>query len=132
MQIDIYYGDITRTESLEHYLDDKIETSLGDFLRNDKGAHVTMRVQQDRHRTVNRKPHYTVEILLKISWSKSLIKVVKSGDNFKRAVVQAVAAARTQMAKVSSLKLDRRRREPALHRQLANEQTAIDEWFQTF
>lgn len=114
MQTDIYYRDITRTENLESYLMEKVEKILGEFLKYDSDARVTVRVETDRHRTEMRKPNYSCEILVKTSWMKRVIKVQKTDPNFKTCVAKCTAALKVILSKQSSLKQQHRRRDRAL------------------
>lgn len=114
MQTDIYYRDITRTENLESYLMERVEKVLGEFLKYDSDARVTVRVETDRHRTEMRKPNYACEILVKTSWMKRVIKVQKTDPNFKTCVAKCVAALKVILSKQSSLKQQHRRHDRAL------------------
>ncbi|WP_347358713.1 HPF/RaiA family ribosome-associated protein [Bdellovibrio sp.] len=114
MQTDIYYRDITKTENLEAYLMETVENAVGDFFKYDSGAHLTVRVETDRHRSQTRKPSYLCEVILKPSRSKSVIKIVKSDENFKRCVAKTVAALKVVLSKRSSRKSQHRRNDPML------------------
>ncbi|WP_413558924.1 HPF/RaiA family ribosome-associated protein [Bdellovibrio sp. HCB209] len=115
MQTDIYYRDITRTENLESYLLEKVEGSIEDFFKYDSAAHLTVRVVTERHRTQSRKPSYSCEVILKPSHSKSVIKVVKSDESFKRAVMQTVDSLKSILRRRSSKKAMHRRHDPMLN-----------------
>lgn len=110
MQTDIYYRDITKTENLEAYLMERVEGTVEEFLKYDSGAHVTVRVETDRHRSLNRKPSYLCEVIVKPSYSKKIIKVLKTDGNFQSCVSKAVSALRTLLVKQSGKKVQRRRR----------------------
>ena len=126
MQTDIYYRDITKTENLDEYLLGKVEGAISEFLKYDSGAHVTVRVEQDRHRSQTRKPSYMCEVIVKPSRSKSIIKVVKTDENFKSCVAKSVGALKAILAKKSSIKSEHRRHDPVLDQQM-DQQAAIDQ-----
>ena len=128
MQTDIYYRDITKTENLDGYLLEKVESSIGEFLKHDSGAHLTVRVEQDRHRSQTRKPSYMCEVLLKSSRSKSVIKVVKTDENFKSCVAKSVGALKAILAKKSSIKSEHRRHDPVLDQQAAIDAATSEDW----
>ena len=128
MQTDIYYRDITKTENLEAFLLDRVETSISEFLKYDSDAHVTVRVEQDRHRSQTRKPSYMCEIILKTSRSKNVIKVQKTDESFKTSVTKSVAALKARLAKYSSIKSEHRRRDPVLDQQYVPASENTDEW----
>lgn len=115
MQTDIYYRDITKTENLESYLLETVERAVEDFFKYDSGAHLTVRVETDRHRSQTRKPSYLCEVILKPSRSKTVIKVVKRDENFKRCVAKTVSALKVVLSKRSSRKAQHRRNDPMLN-----------------
>ncbi len=114
MQTDIYYRDITKTDNLESFLLEKVEGSIEEFLKYDSGAHLTVRVATDRHRTHTRKPSYTCEVILKPTRMRTVIKVQKSDENFKTCVAKTVSALRSLLAKRSSIKSQHRRHDPMI------------------
>lgn len=114
MQTEIYYRDITRTDALEALLLEKVQGAVDDFLKYDRGAHLTVRVDTDRRRADARKPNFTCEVILKPSHS-SVIKVKKTDENFNRCVAQTVAALKAIVRKNASRRLSsRRRRKPTV------------------
>lgn len=104
MQTDIHYRDVTRTENLEDYLLEKVEGSCEEIFKYDSGAHLTVRVEEERHRTERRKPSYTCEVILKPSYLRKVFKVRKSDANFRRCVARTVNALKVILSKESSLK----------------------------
>ncbi|WP_374075970.1 HPF/RaiA family ribosome-associated protein [Bdellovibrio bacteriovorus] len=114
MQTDIYYRDITKTENLEAYLMEKVEGAVEEFFKYDSGAHLTVRVETDRHRSQTRKPSYTCEVILKPSRLRTVIKVRKNDENFKRCVAKTISALKVIMSKRSSLKSQHHRHDPML------------------
>lgn len=114
MQTDIYYRDITRTENLEAYLLEKVEGGIEDFFKSDGDAHLTVRVESDRRRSQSRKPSYICEVILKPSHERTVIKVRKTDENFKKCVAKTVAALKVILAKRSGLKSQHGRHDPAL------------------
>jgi ribosome-associated translation inhibitor RaiA len=115
MQTDIYYRDITRTENLEAYLLEKVEGSIEDFFKYDSAAHLTVRVETDRHRTHARKPSYTCEVILKPTHTKGVIKVAKSDDSFKKAVMKTVESLKSVLRRRSDKKSMHRKYDPMLN-----------------
>ena len=115
MQTDIYYRDITRTENLEAYLLEKVEGACGDFFKYDSAAHLTVRVETDRHRTHARKPNYICEVILKPTRSKGVIKISKSDESFKRAVMKTVDTLKSVLRRRSSRKNQHHRNDPMLN-----------------
>ncbi|WP_413943554.1 HPF/RaiA family ribosome-associated protein [Bdellovibrio sp. HCB-162] len=115
MQTDIYYRDITKTENLEAYLLEKVEGAIEDFFKYDSGAHLTVRVESDRHRTSTRKPSYICEVILKPSRMRTVIKVRKTDENFKACVAKTVSALKVILSKRSSKKAQHHRRDPMLN-----------------
>lgn len=114
MQTDIYYRDITKTENLEAYLLERVEGAIEEFFKYDSDAHLTVRVETDRHRSQTRKPSYTCEIILKPSRQKTVIKVRKRDENFKSCVAKSVAALKAIMSKRSSRKAQHHRTDPMI------------------
>lgn len=117
MQTDIYYRDITKTENLEAYLLEKVEGAIEEFFKYDSDAHLTVRVETDRHRSQTRAPSYTCEVILKPSRMRTVIKVRKSDENFKKSVAKTVAALKVILSKRSSRKAQHRRHDPMLEYQ---------------
>lgn len=115
MQTDIYYRDITKTENLEAYLLEKVEGAIEEFFKYDSGAHLTVRVETDRHRSQTRKPSYICEVILKPSRIRTVIKVRKNDENFKRCVAKTVSALKVILSKNSSRKAQHHRHDPMLN-----------------
>ncbi|MNJ91304.1 Sigma 54 modulation protein / S30EA ribosomal protein [compost metagenome] len=114
MQTDIYYRDITKSDNLEAYLLEKIEGAVEAFFKYDSGAHLTVRVDTDRHRKGNRKPSYICEVVLKPMRTREVIKVSKSDDDFHTAVNKTVAAVKKILRRRSSMKSQHHRRDPMI------------------
>ncbi|MEN0058512.1 MAG: HPF/RaiA family ribosome-associated protein [Bdellovibrio sp.] len=114
MQTDIYYRDITKTDNLEAYLLERVEGAVEEFFKYDSGAHLTVRVETDRHRSQNRKPSYNCEVILKPSRMRTVIKVHKSDENFKRCVAKTVSALKVILSKYSSKRSQHGRHDPLL------------------
>ncbi|MGZ3771211.1 MAG: HPF/RaiA family ribosome-associated protein [Bdellovibrio sp.] len=114
MQTDIYYRDITKTENLEAYLLEKVEGAVEEFFKFDSGAHLTVRVETERHRSHTRKPNYTCEVILKPSRMRQVIKVRKTDEHFKRCVTTTVNALKVILSKYSSRKARHNRHDPIL------------------
>lgn len=111
MQTEIYYGDISRTENLENFLRETVEAVAEEFLRNDRGAHLTVRVETPKPRTENRHPIYTCEVILKTSSGRNVIIVKKMDYSFKTAVAKVVSALKGGLAKRSDIRTTRRKKE---------------------
>ena len=114
MQTDIYYRDITKSDNLEDYLLEKVEGAVELFFKYDSDAHLTVRVETDRHRTNTRKPSYTCEVLLKPGHTAPLIKVRKTDERFKTCVAKTVAALKSQLERRSSKKAQHHRSDPMI------------------
>ncbi len=82
MQTKIVIRDFKSWENLQVYLQTTIEDSIQPFLKQFPKTEVQVRVEQDRHRSANRKPHFKCSVLLKLTRSKPLIHVERSGDHF--------------------------------------------------
>ncbi|MBV2169480.1 MAG: HPF/RaiA family ribosome-associated protein [Bdellovibrio sp.] len=124
MQTDIFYRDITKTENLEAYLLEKVEGAISEFFKYDSDAHLTVRVETDRHRSQTRKPSYMCEVILKPSHMRTVIKVHKSDENFKKCVAKTVSALKIILSKRSSKKSKHRRNDPVLNRPAPTEEWA--------
>lgn len=115
MQTDIYYRDITKSEYLENYLLENVEGVAEGFFKWDRDAHLTVRVETDRHRKHTRKASYTCEVILKPMRSKRIIKVRKSDENFKVCVAKTTAALKSILSRNSSWKQMHHRTDPMLN-----------------
>ena len=82
MQTKIVIRDFETTENLQVYLQTKIEDCILPFLKQYPKSEVQVKVEEDRHRSINRKPHFKCSVLLKITSSKPLIQIERSGDHF--------------------------------------------------
>lgn len=114
MKTNIYYRDITRTENLEEYLLEKTQGAVENFLKYDAEAHLTVRVDTDRHRTDARKPSFQCEVILKPTRTRGVIKVRKSGANFHEVVASTTEALKKILRRRSSKKSDHNRHDPVL------------------
>lgn len=123
MQTDIYYRDITKTENLEAYLLDKVESSVEDFFKYDRDAHLTVRVECDRRRSQSRKPSYICEVILKPSHHRNVIKVRKTDEDFKKCVARTVSALKVILSKRSTFKAQHRRHDPILDHEMPTEES---------
>ncbi len=119
MKTDIYYRDITRTENLEDYLLEKTQGAVENFLKYDANAHLTVRVDTDRHRTDARKPSFQCEVILKPTRSRGVIKVRKSGKNFHAVVAETAEALKKILRRRSSIKAEHNRHDPVLEWEVA-------------
>jgi ribosome-associated translation inhibitor RaiA len=111
MQTDIYYRDITKSEHLENYLMDKVEGAIENFLKYERDAHLTVRVDKARERKGTRGPLYKCEVVLKPVHSRSIIKVSKQDEDFATCVNKTVVALKKILSRRSSIKAEHRRRD---------------------
>lgn len=82
MQTKIVIRDFETTEDLQNYLQTKIEESIAPFLKNFEDSSLFVRVQEDRHRTEDRKPHFQCDVRLTIPGAHMTVTVRKDGDHF--------------------------------------------------
>lgn len=94
MQIDIYYRNIERSESLESFILEKINSALDEGMRVQEGTFLTVRVEKERERMDNRKPNFSCEILLKPANRRSVTKIRKVDEDFHKAVHHAALSLR--------------------------------------
>lgn len=105
MQIDIYYRNIERSESLESFILEKINSVLDEGVTEHEGTFLTVRVEKERERMDSRKPNFSCEIVLKPANRRSVTKIRKVDEEFHRAVHQAALSLRG----VTSRKRDMRK-----------------------
>ncbi len=91
MQTKIVIRDFENTENLNQYLQTKIEQTITPFLKQYPNSEVQVKVAEDRHRSLNRRPHFECTVLLKIKNSKPLIQVQRSSDHFYTCVDEVCA-----------------------------------------
>ncbi len=96
----------THTKSTNQFLKDVTAELVGAYLKNDRDIHLRVTVDEDRHRSQGRKPHFVCEIQLKCASSKRYWKVHKASDDFHSAVLEASHAMRTVLQKRSSRRHD--------------------------
>lgn len=82
MQTKVVIRDFETTENLQTYLQSKIEESIAPFMKNFDDSNLFVRVQEDRHRTGVRKPHFQCDVRLTIPGAHLTITVRKEGDQF--------------------------------------------------
>jgi ribosomal subunit interface protein len=104
MQIDIFFRDLGRTETLENYLTEKVQAAAESFMKDDANAHITVRVSTERHRTDSRKPSFSCELILKPTHQKRTYKTIKHDEDFYTAVNGAVAALKNTLGRRSGRK----------------------------
>lgn len=127
MQTDIYYRDITRTEALEDFLNTRIGLIAEKFLKSDEQAHLTVRLETERHRTQNRKPSFTCEVLLKPTHTRGLIKIKKTNDDFFTCVSETCEALKKVLKHRSSRLADHHKWDPMLNVHSASSTTTIED-----
>lgn len=113
MKTNLYYRDITRTENLESYLLSQAENEVEPFIKDDSEAHLTIRVESERHRSLTKKPVFNCELLLKTTSDKKVFKVRKGDENFYNSVVQSIEALKQMLRKRSEMKSKHGRRHAA-------------------
>ena len=111
MNTTVFFRDIGKTEALENYLQEKVESATEDFMKYDAETMLTVRVESERRRTENRRPAFVCELILKPSHQKGTLKVRKNGEDFHTAVNDATAALRTILRRRSTRKSQHRRHE---------------------
>lgn len=99
MQTKIVIRDFERTQELENYLQTKIEESIAPFLKNFENSFVYVKVQEDRHRTLGRKPHFQCQVRLKIPGTKTMMTVNRDGDHFYDCVQKVTDTLREMVSK---------------------------------
>ncbi|OFZ32055.1 MAG: hypothetical protein A2622_12560 [Bdellovibrionales bacterium RIFCSPHIGHO2_01_FULL_40_29] len=112
MQTKIVIRDFERTENLEDYLQGKIEDSIYPFLQQFPDSQVQVTVNEDRHRSSTRKPHFECTVLLNMNHPKSVIRVHRSSDHFYTCVQEVTetltGVLRRKHRQLSSLQARRR------------------------
>lgn len=104
MKTDIIYRDISRTDGLEEYILSHTQEFIENFFQDDEDAHLTVRIETDRHRADSRKPHYACELILKPTHIKKVYKVQKTDNSFKKCVAKSMAALRLIVRKTHDRK----------------------------
>jgi ribosomal subunit interface protein len=127
MQTDIHYRDITRTDYLEAYLLGKIEGVVEKFMTHDADAHLTVRVETERHRTQNRRPVFICEVILKPTHSKRVVKVRKTNDDFYACVADTADALKKILQRSASRKAAMRRRSDGFESTFRNDSEETEE-----
>ena len=97
MKTQVTIKDFERTEGLENFLRDKFESCISQFYTRHDNTQLSVRAQEDRHRTANRKPSFLCEVNLKMPNSKLLFHVKRTGKNFYDCVEQVSSALREIM-----------------------------------
>ena len=82
MQTKIVIRDFENTETLNSYLQSRIEDTLSPFLQQFPKSEIQVRVQEDRHRSITRKPHFECTVLIKLNHVTPVIQVHRTGDHF--------------------------------------------------
>lgn len=111
MRIQTLFRNLGKSEALDAFVEDKILTNIEQFLKYEPDANVAVRIDLDRHRSQNRKPSFTCEVIVKSPRSKQTIKVAKIGEDFHSAVSEAAAALKSIMGRRSGKKSQHRRHE---------------------
>ena len=71
MKTQLIIRDFKRTEGLENFLKTRIEECVSQFFTRTENAQLSVKAQEERHRTENRKPSFLLEEWRcePISWS---------------------------------------------------------------
>lgn len=97
MKTQVTVRDFTRTEGLENFLITKLEDCVSQFFSRHDNAQLTIKAQEERHRTTNRKPTFSCEVHLKMPGSKTYFQVRRTGANFHECVEGVSNALREMM-----------------------------------
>lgn len=111
MRTEIIFQDVRRSDYVEDFITKKVENMTGKLVQPDNDIHVTVRLQQDRHRTQVRHPLYHCEVTLKSGMSSKTYKTLRQDRNVFRAIVACMTALKTMLSKNHDrMRNDRRRR----------------------
>jgi ribosome-associated translation inhibitor RaiA len=104
MRAEFFTKGFEKTESMDEFLQKETLDLVDSFMRNERDVHLRVTVDEDCHRSQNRKPHFTCEIVLKSAASKKVFKSHRASHDFRTAVYEAAHA----MKRILMKKSDRR------------------------
>jgi hypothetical protein len=111
MRTDILFKDFKRSEYIENFVTEKIDSIVERLVAPDNDTHVTVRLEKSRERTDQRRPHFQCEIIVKSGMSSKIYKTVKNDRNIFRSIVCSFDSMKTLLGKTHDrLRHDRRRR----------------------
>ena len=99
MKTQLVIRDFKRTEGLENFLKSRIEECVSQFFSRTENAQLSVKAQEERHRTATRKPSFLLEVRLKLPGSKLMYHVKRTGENFNDCVEKVSNALREVMRK---------------------------------
>lgn len=97
MKTQVTIRDFQRTEGLENFIKSKIEDCVSQFFTRTENAQLSVKAQEERHRTLTRKPSFLCEVHLKMPGSKTFFHVKRTGENFYQCVENVSNALREIM-----------------------------------
>ena len=110
MRTEIFFKDIRRSEYIENFINDKIETPTDKLVHPDSDLHAMVRVEENRQRTSNRHPAFRCEITLMSGVTTRPLVIVKQDRNIFRAIVSSFDTLKVVLSKTHErLRHDRRR-----------------------
>lgn len=110
MRTEIFFKDIRRSEYIENFINDKIETLTDKLVQPDSDLHVIVRVEEDKQRTHNRHPAFRCEVTVKSGGIAKPLVIVKQDRNLFRAIVATFGTLKVLLGKTHDrLRHDRRR-----------------------
>jgi ribosome-associated translation inhibitor RaiA len=110
MRNELYLKDIRRTEGIENFVNEKVQTLTDKLVQGDSDLHVDVRIAKERQRVGSRKPSYICEVLVKSGMSSKMFKVIRHDNSLMRAVVNSFDALKHVLGKAHDrLRHDRRR-----------------------
>lgn len=113
MRNEIIFKDIHRSEYIENFVNEKIETLAEKIRQFDSDMHLSVRLQEDRQGTPLRHPIFHCEVSVKSGVNENPYVVSKQDRNLFRAIVACFDALKVIMGKTHErLHHDRRRQRP--------------------
>jgi hypothetical protein len=97
LKTQVIIKDFKRSENLETYLKNKIEDCVSHFFPRHQNASLSVKAQEESHRTETRRPSFLCEVRLKLPQSKTFFHVKRTGANFHECVEQVAGALREIM-----------------------------------
>ncbi len=111
MRTEIIFKDFSRSEYIENFIQNKVETLANRLISPDNDTHISVRLIEAKERTAVRRPIYQCEMTIKSGMSPKTYKIHKEDRNIFRAIIFCADAAKVALAKSHDrLRNDRRRR----------------------
>ncbi len=101
MKAEFFTKGFEKTESMDEFLQKEGWDLVDTFLRNERDIHLRVLVDEDSHRSQNRKPHFVCEVAIKSAASKKYFKTHRESHDFRTAVYDAVHAMKRVLSKKS-------------------------------